>query len=177
MARTALKPISIPEGVTVSFLEGVISFKGKAGTSELILNNLSNLDLSEQSLTFNPSDSSSDALAVTGTMRALSLNSMIGVVSGFEKKLEINGVGYRANLQSNTLELSLGFSHPVKYELPEGVTAELPTNTEITLKSIDKQKLGQAAAEIRAFRPPEPYKGKGVKYLEETIRRKESKKA
>ena len=102
---------------------------------------------------------------------------MKGVSEGFEKKLEINGVGYRAKLQGNSIELSLGFSHPVQHELPDGVSAELPSNTEITLKSMDKQLVGQVAAEIREYRPPEPYKGKGVKYAEETNKRKESKKA
>ena len=110
-------------------------------------------------------------------MRALTKNIILGVSAGFEKKLEINGVGYRAKLSGNKLELSLGFSHPVVYELPEGVTAELPSQTEIVLKSTDKQKIGQAASEIRSFRPPEPYKGKGVKYSDESIKRKESKKA
>ena len=110
-------------------------------------------------------------------MRALVNNLLQGVKTGFEKKLEINGVGYRAKLEENKIALSLGFSHPVIYELPEGVTAELPSQTEITLKSIDKQLIGQVAAEIRKIRPPEPYKGKGVKFAEERIRRKESKKA
>ena len=110
-------------------------------------------------------------------MRALTKNIIDGVSKGFEKKLEINGVGYRAKLSGNKLELSLGFSHPIVYELPEGISAELPSQTEIVLKSTDKQKIGQVAAEIRSFRPPEPYKGKGVKYSDERIRRKESKKA
>ena len=110
-------------------------------------------------------------------MRALTANYMKGVVEGFEKKLEINGVGYRANLEGNSINLSLGFSHPIKHELPEGVTAELPSNTEIILKSMDKQLVGQVAAEIRDYRPPEPYKGKGIKYADERIIRKESKKA
>jgi len=110
-------------------------------------------------------------------MRALTKNIIEGVSVGFEKKLEINGVGYRAKLSGNKLELSLGFSHPVVYELPEAVSAEVPSQTEIVLKSADKQKIGQVAAEIRSFRPPEPYKGKGVRYSNERIRRKESKKA
>ena len=110
-------------------------------------------------------------------MRALAANMIQGVEVGFEKKLEINGVGYRAALEGNTLNLSSGFSHPVKHDLPEGVTADLPSNTEIILKSMDKQLVGQVAAEIREYRPPEPYKGKGVKYSDERIIRKESKKA
>ena len=107
----------------------------------------------------------------------MTANYIKGVVEGFEKKLEINGVGYRANLEGNSINLSLGFSHPIKHELPEGVTAELPSNTEIILKSMDKQLVGQVAAEIRDYRPPEPYKGKGIKYADERIIRKESKKA
>ena len=110
-------------------------------------------------------------------MRALTANCMQGVEVGFEKKLEINGVGYRAALEGSSINLSLGFSHPVKHDLPEGVTAELPSNTEIILRSMDKQLVGQVAAEIRDYRPPEPYKGKGVKYADERIIRKESKKA
>jgi large subunit ribosomal protein L6 len=110
-------------------------------------------------------------------MRALATNMIQGVEVGFEKKLEINGVGYRATLEGNIINLSLGFSHPIKHDLPEGVTADLPSNTEIILKSMDKQLVGQVAAEIRDYRPPEPYKGKGVKYSDERIIRKESKKA
>jgi len=131
----------------------------------------------DDTVSFQPNKSSKESLAITGTMRALATNLMQGVSKGFEKKLEINGVGYRAKLEGNSIELSLGFSHPVKHDLPEGVSAELPSNTEIILKSMDKQLVGQTAAEIRGYRPPEPYKGKGVKYADETIRRKESKKA
>ena len=131
----------------------------------------------ENSISFSPNKDTKESLAITGTMRALTANYMKGVVEGFEKKLEINGVGYRANLEGNSINLSLGFSHPIKHELPEGVTAELPSNTEIILKSMDKQLVGQVAAEIRDYRPPEPYKGKGIKYADERIIRKESKKA
>jgi large subunit ribosomal protein L6 len=109
-------------------------------------------------------------------MRALVNNMVVGVTAGFEKKLQLNGVGYRAKAEGKSVNLTLGFSHPVDYALPEGVTAETPSNTEIVLKSADKQLLGQAAAEIRAFRPPEPYKGKGVRYADEYVRRKEAKK-
>ena len=131
----------------------------------------------ENSISFSPNKDTKESLAITGTMRALTANYMKGVVEGFEKKLEINGVCYRANLEGNSINLSLGFSHPIKHELPEGVTAELPSNTEIILKSMDKQLVGQVAAEIRDYRPPEPYKGKGIKYADERIIRKESKKA
>ena len=131
----------------------------------------------ENSISFSPNKDTKESLAITGTMRALTANYIKGVVEGFEKKLEINGVGYRANLEGNSINLSLGFSHPIKHQLPEGVTAELPSNTEIILTSMDKQLVGQVAAEIRDYRPPEPYKGKGIKYADERIIRKESKKA
>ena len=131
----------------------------------------------ENSISFSPNKDTKESLAITGTMRALTANYIKGVVEGFEKKLEINGVGYRANLEGNSINLSLGFSHPIKHKLPEGVTAELPSNTEIILTSMDKQLVGQVAAEIRDYRPPEPYKGKGIKYADERIIRKESKKA
>ena len=113
---------------------------------------------------------------MTSTMRSLAINMVEGVSQGFEKKLEINGVGYRVKVSGTKLELSLGYSHPVNYDLPEGITAEAPTNTELVLSSINKQLLGDVASEIRSFRPPEPYKGKGVKYSDENIKRKESKK-
>jgi|TARA_B110000263_G_scaffold224271_1_gene214566 large subunit ribosomal protein L6 len=177
MARTAIKPISIPNGVEVSFQDNILSFSGKEGKDTLVLNSLTNVNLEKESLTFNPIKDTKEALEVTGTMRALASNIMIGVRVGFEKKLEINGVGYRANLKDGNLELSLGFSHPVVYKLPEEISLELLSQTELILKSINKQKLGQVAAEIRAFRPPEPYKGKGIKYSDEFIKRKESKKA
>jgi large subunit ribosomal protein L6 len=127
-------------------------------------------------LTFEPKDGSTQANAMSGTIRSLVNNMVIGVVQGFEKKLQLIGVGYRAQAQGNKLNLTLGFSHPVVYELPKGLTAETPSQTEIVLKAADKQLLGQVAAEIRAFRPPEPYKGKGVRYADEQVRRKEAKK-
>ena len=177
MAKTFLKPINIPSEVSLSCEDKSISVKGKLGELELNVHSDVNFSLETESISFSPSNDKPETLALTGTMRALTKNIIEGVDSGYEKKLEINGVGYRAKLSTNKLELSLGFSHPVEYQLPEGVTAELPSQTEIVLKSTDKQKIGQAAAEIRNFRPPEPYKGKGVKYSDEIIRRKESKKA
>ena len=177
MAKTFLKPINIPSEVSLSCEDKSISAKGKLGELELNVHSDVNILLETESISFSPSNDEPETLALTGTMRALTKNIIEGVTSGYEKKLEINGVGYRAKLSNNKLELSLGFSHPVEYQLPEGVTAELPSQTEIVLKSTDKQKIGQAAAEIRNFRPPEPYKGKGVKYSDEIIRRKESKKA
>ena len=177
MARTSLKAIEIPEGVTLENNQGILSFTGKLGNMTLQIHGDVDINQEENSISFSPNKDTKESLAITGTMRALTANYMKGVVEGFEKKLEINGVGYRANLEGNSINLSLGFSHPIKHELPEGVTAELPSNTEIILKSMDKQLVGQVAAEIRDYRPPEPYKGKGIKYADERIIRKESKKA
>ena len=177
MARTSIKPIQIPEGVILSVEAKVLKASGSLGEMYLDVHKDVDLIKEDESVSFKPNKSSKESLAITGTMRALATNLMHGVSKGFEKKLEINGVGYRAKLEGKCLELSLGFSHPVKHDLPEGVSAELPSNTEIILKSMDKQLVGQTAAEIRGYRPPEPYKGKGVKYADETIRRKESKKA
>ena len=177
MARTSLKAIEIPEGVTLENNQGILSFTGKLGNMTLEIHGDVDINQEENSISFSPNKETKESLAITGTMRALAANYMKGVIEGFEKKLEINGVGYRANLEGNSINLSLGFSHPIKHELPEGVTAELPSNTEIILKSMDKQLVGQVAAEIRDYRPPEPYKGKGIKYADERIIRKESKKA
>ena len=177
MARTSLKAIEIPEGVTLENNQGILSFTGKLGNMTLEIHRDVDINQEENSISFSPNKDTKESLAITGTMRALTANYIKGVVEGFEKKLEINGVGYRANLEGNSINLSLGFSHPIKHELPEGVTAELPSNTEIILKSMDKQLVGQVAAEIRDYRPPEPYKGKGIKYADERIIRKESKKA
>ena len=177
MARTSIKPIQIPEGVILSVEAKVLKASGSLGEMSLDVHKDVDLIKEDESVSFKPNKSSKESLAITGTMRALATNLMQGVSKGFEKKLEINGVGYRAKLEGNSIELSLGFSHPVKHDLPEGVSAELPSNTEIILKSMDKQLVGQTAAEIRDYRPPEPYKGKGVKYADEIIKRKESKKA
>ena len=177
MARTSLKALEIPEGVSLENNQGVITFTGKLGNLSLEVHEDVDINKDEGSISFSLNKETKESLAITGTMRALTANCMEGVAIGFEKKLEINGVGYRAALEGNSINLSLGFSHPIKHDLPEGVTAELPSNTEIILKSMDKQLVGQVAAEIRDYRPPEPYKGKGVKYSDERIIRKESKKA
>ena len=177
MARNINRPIQISEGVKAELKGQVLSFSGQKGSMELFVNDQVNVEASEENITFNPKEESKESIALTSTMRALAINKMIGVSKGFEKKLEINGVGYRVKVNGDSLELSLGFSHPVIYKLPEGVSAEAPTNTELVLTSADKQLLGDAASKIRSFRPPEPYKGKGVKYADERIIRKESKKA
>ena len=177
MAKTFLKPINVPKEIAVTCEGNLLSFKGKLG--EITLDIHPDVKILEEKdyLAFSPSNDLASTQAITGTMRALASNFIYGVSVGFEKKLEINGVGYRAKLTGNKIELSLGFSKPINYIIPEGVSAEVTNQTQITLKSINNQLLGQAAAEIRDFRPPEPYKGKGVRYFGEKIKRKESKKA
>ena len=176
MSRVAKSPVSLPSGVNVTLNGQSISVKGSQGTLELEVHNSVEVKQEDNVLTFAARDGGKASDALAGTTRALISNMVTGVSAGFEKKLQLVGVGYRAKATGNTLNLTLGFSHPVDYELPEGVKAETPSQTDIVLKSTDKQLLGQVAAEIRAFRPPEPYKGKGVRYADEHIRRKEAKK-
>lgn len=176
MSRIAKNPVIVPSGVEVKLDGQSISVKGKHGALGLVVNNHVSVVQEDDSLRFAPQGKAKQARALAGTFRSLVNNMVIGVTSGFERKLVLNGVGYRAQSKGKELHLTLGFSHPVVYSLPEGVTAETPSQTEIILKSADKQKLGQAAAEIRRYRPPEPYKGKGVAYSDEIIRRKEAKK-
>ncbi|WNK20543.1 50S ribosomal protein L6 [Halomonas piscis] len=175
MSRIAKYPVTLPAGVEVNIDADQLTAKGGQGTLSMVVHPDVVIHQEEGKLTFAPSESAK-SWAMAGTTRALVQNLVTGVTEGFTKTLEIVGVGYRAQVKGQTLNLSLGFSHPVDYELPEGVTAETPKNTVIVLKSADKQKLGHAAAEIRAFRPPEPYKGKGVRYADEQVRRKEAKK-
>jgi large subunit ribosomal protein L6 len=176
MSRVAKSPVSLPSGVSVTLNGQNISVKGSQGTLELEVHNSVEVKQEDNVLSFAARDGGKASDALAGTTRALINNMVTGVSAGFEKKLQLVGVGYRAKATGSTLNLTLGFSHPVDYELPEGVTAETPSQTDIVLKSTDKQLLGQVAAEIRAFRPPEPYKGKGVRYADEHIRRKEAKK-
>ena len=176
MSRVAKSPVSLPSGVDVTLNGQSISVKGSKGTLELNVHNSVEVKQEDAGLTFSARNKSKEAIALSGTTRALVNNMVTGVSAGFEKKLQLVGVGYRAKATGSTLNLTLGFSHPVDYELPEGVKAETPSQTDIVLKSADKQLLGQVAAEIRAFRAPEPYKGKGVRYADEHIRRKEAKK-
>jgi large subunit ribosomal protein L6 len=176
MSRIGKAPIAIPAGVDVNSREGVVTVKGPKG--ELSLNLVSGIELKQEEGQLSVDiDGNENLGAMSGTTRALINNMVIGVVDGFEKKLSIIGVGYRAKVQGNTLNLQLGFSHDVNYELPEGVTAEAPTQTEIIIRGADKQRVGQAAANIRAFRSPEPYKGKGIRYTDEYVVRKQAKKA
>ena len=177
MARNINRPIKISEGVKAELNGQTLSFSGQKGSMDLVVNEQVNVEASEENIVFNPKKESKESIALASTMRALAINKMIGVSEGVIRKLEINGVGYRVKVNGDSLELSLGFSHPVIYKLPEGVSAEAPSNTELVLSSVDKQLLGDAASKIRSFRPPEPYKGKGVKYADERIIRKESKKA
>jgi large subunit ribosomal protein L6 len=177
MSRVAKKPISIPSGVDVAIDGQMITVKGGKGQMQQEISNLVDVARNDANeLVVSVRDESKDSWVMAGTMRALVNNLVTGVSEGFEKKLQLIGVGYRAQTQGKVLNLSLGFSHPVNYELPEGVTAETPSQTEIVVKGIDKQKVGQVAAEIRAYRPPEPYKGKGVRYADEHVVRKEAKK-
>ncbi|MBA2778245.1 50S ribosomal protein L6 [Billgrantia kenyensis] len=175
MSRVAKYPVKVPAGVDVKLDADQLTVKGGQGTLSMTVHPDVAIAQEEGQLTFNPSESAK-SWAMVGTTRALVQNLVTGVSEGFTKTLEIVGVGYRAQASGQTLNLSLGFSHPVEYSLPEGVSVETPKNTVIVLKSADKQKLGQVAAEIRAFRPPEPYKGKGVRYADEQVRRKEAKK-
>lgn len=171
------KPAAIPSGVEVSQNGQEISVKGSKGQLQMNINSAVAMTVEDGNVSFAPvnaSDKKGDAL--TGTMKSLVNNMMTGVSVGFEKKLTLVGIGYRTKAQGNKLDLSLGFSHPVVHELPEGITAETPSQTEIIIRGIDKQKVGQVAADIRAYRPPEPYKGKGVRYTDEHVVRKEAKK-
>ncbi|GHC37297.1 50S ribosomal protein L6 [Aidingimonas halophila] len=175
MSRIAKYPVKLPSGVEFQLDGDQVTVKGSQGTLGMSVHPDVVVAQEDDKVTFEPS-ARAKSWAMAGTTRALVQNLVTGVSEGFTKSLEINGVGYRAQASGQTLNLTLGFSHPVEYTLPEGVTAETPKNTTIVLKSADKQKLGQVAAEIRAFRPPEPYKGKGIRYGDEQIRRKEAKK-
>lgn len=176
MSRVAKNPVTVPAGVEVKFDGQDMTVKGGKGTLSWGVHEKVEVKQEGTELLFSGRDDGKQAWALAGTTRALVNNMVKGVSVGFEKKLELNGVGYRAKAENKVLNLTLGFSHPVNYELPEGVTAETPSQTEIVLKGADKQKIGQVAAEIRAFRPPEPYKGKGIRYSDEYVRRKEAKK-
>ena len=177
MSRVAKNPIHILDNVDLSINEDIISVKGSKGVLEFDIPQSISLEIKENIINVKYDEADQQSVALAGTTRSLINNMIIGVTNGFEKKLELIGVGYRAKASGKLLELTLGFSHPVKYQLPEEVEVETPSQTEIVLKSHNKQLLGQAAAEIRAFRPPEPYKGKGVRYADEQVKRKEAKKA
>ncbi len=176
MSRVAKNPIAIPSGVEINIADGEIKVKGSKSSLELVLHKSVAVNQEEGSLQVVPVEESRDSWAMAGTFRALINNMVVGVSEGFSKKLQLVGVGYRAQASGNVLNLNLGFSHPVAYQVPEGVTVETPSQTEIIVSGSDKQKVGQVAAVIRSYRPPEPYKGKGVRYADENVVRKEAKK-
>jgi large subunit ribosomal protein L6 len=176
MSRVGKMPIAMPSGAEATITAEQIVVKGPLGSLVQSLNGLVKVDNVNGSLKFEAINDSREANAMSGTIRALVNNMVNGVTKGFEKKLNLVGVGYRAQVQGNVLNLSLGFSHPVAHQMPAGVKCECPTQTEILIKGIDKQRVGQVAAEVRAYRSPEPYKGKGVRYADEVVKLKETKK-
>ncbi len=176
MSRVAKKPVTIPASVDVKINGEAIEVKGAKGVLQTQIHGKVEVQQEDGALKFSARDGSKEANAMAGTMRALVNNMVTGVSEGFEKKLSLVGVGYRAQMQGKDLNLTLGFSHPVNHPIPEGITVELPSQSEVVIKGIDKQAVGQVAAKIRAYRPPEPYKGKGIRYSDEVIVRKEAKK-
>ena len=176
MSRVANNPIPLPSGVEVKLDGQGVAVKGGKGELNMVVHDAVEVSQEEGVLKGAARNGDRDSRALAGTMRAVVANMVTGVSAGFERRLELQGVGYRAQAKGKTLNLQLGFSHPVEYTLPEGVSAETPSQTEIVITGIDKQLVGQVCAEIRAFRPPEPYKGKGVRYQGEYVRRKEAKK-
>lgn len=176
MSRIGKKPVVVPQGVEVSLNGQNIAAKGPKGELVVTLSELVSVVQGDDGLTLSPVDKTQDALSFWGLSRSLVENIVTGVSEGFSRKLELQGVGYRAQMQGSNLKLSLGFSHDVDFPVPEGISVDCPSQTEIIVSGIDKQKVGQVAAEIRSYRPPEPYKGKGVRYEGEYVFRKEGKK-
>lgn len=176
MSRIGKSPVVVPEGVTATVEGQTVTAKGPKGELNFVAHGEVLVKLEDGAVIVNPRDQSKDARSKWGMSRTMIANLMTGVKDGYEKKLQINGVGYRAQMQGSDLKLALGFSHDVVYKVPEGISVACPKPTEVVVSGINKQKVGQAAAEIRSYRPPEPYKGKGVKYADETIFRKEGKK-
>lgn len=176
MSRIANNPVGIPKEVEVTLSGQELNVKGSKGQLSLVIHELVEVSQEKDLLKVKATQSSKKSNALAGTFRSLIDNMVVGVNKGFQKELELQGVGYRAQIQGNKLNLTLGFSHPVQYVIPEGIQIETPSQTQIVVRGIDKQLVGQVAAKIRAFRPPEPYKGKGVRYADEQVRRKEAKK-
>lgn len=174
MSRIAKKPITVPSGIEIKIAGKSVNVKGPKGNLNMDLHET--VSIAQDGSELNLSPTTDAAMAMAGTMRSLVNNMVLGVSEGYEKKLELVGVGYRAQAQGQKLNLSLGFSHPVVYAVPDGISVETPSQTEILVKGADKQKVGQVSADIRAYRPPEPYKGKGVRYSDEYVIRKEAKK-
>jgi large subunit ribosomal protein L6 len=176
MSRVGKMPVAIPAGVDVSIKDDQINVKGTGGTLALARHGLVNVVHQDGKLSFEPANDSREANAMSGTLRQLVNNMVVGVTKGFEKKLNLVGVGYKAQAQGAKLNLTVGYSHPVNKDMPAGITVTTPTPTEVVVKGADRQRVGQVAAEIRAIRPPEPYKGKGIRYADEKIVIKETKK-
>ena len=176
MSRIAKYPVAVPDKVQVTLGNGELTVKGPLGTLKQPIGRQVVVKVENNQVTFAAADETQAANAMSGTLRATVANMVQGVKDGFQKKLTLVGVGYRAQAQGTKLNLSLGFSHPIVYALPDGVKAETPTQTEIVIKGVDRQKVGQVAAEVRAYKPPEPYKGKGVRYADEKVVIKETKK-
>ena len=176
MSRVAKMPIAVPAGAEVAITAAAITVKGPLGSLTQALNGLVKVETNGGTLSFDVVNDSRESNAMSGTLRALVNNMVTGVTKGFEKKLSLVGVGYKAQAAGDKLNLSLGFSHPVVHAMPAGVTVATPTPTEIIIKGIDRQQVGQVAAEVRAYRSPEPYKGKGVRYVDEVVKLKETKK-
>jgi large subunit ribosomal protein L6 len=176
MSRIANAPVEIPAGVEISLSNSEITVKGSKGTLTRAIHPDVSVAQEDSALKTTANINSKQAIALAGTTRALLNNMVVGVTQGFEKKLALVGVGYRAKAQGNKLDLTLGFSHPVQYDVPEGISVATPSQTEIVVSGADKQAVGQVAADIRAYRSPEPYKGKGVRYADEHVARKEAKK-
>ena len=176
MSRVGKMPVAVPDGVTVEVKQDQINVKGKGGALSLAMSTLVKVENKDGKLSFTPIDESREANAMSGTFRQLVNNMVVGVTRGFEKKLSLVGVGYKAAAQGAKLNLQVGYSHPVNLDVPKGLDVKTPTPTEIVVTGFDKQVLGQFAAEIRAIRPPEPYKGKGIRYADEKITIKETKK-
>ncbi len=176
MSRVAKSPIAIPKGVEITLKGQNVAVKGSKGSLALDAHNSVEVKREDDTLVFAPRDRTKGSNAMAGTMRSIINGMVIGVSQGFERKLELRGVGYRAQAQGKVLNLTLGFSHPVQYAVPEGISIETPSQTEVIVKGVDKQQVGQVAAKIRSYRPPEPYKGKGVRYSDEQVILKEAKK-
>lgn len=176
MSRVGKQPVVIPSGVEVKISDNAVGVKGGKGQLNLQLHPFTQAEVVDGSVQVKPVKESQEHWAMCGTMRALINNMVIGVSAGFEKKLQLVGVGYRAQAQGQKLNLALGFSHPVEFSVPQGITVETPSQTEIMIRGVDKQLVGEVAAKIRAYRPPEPYKGKGVRYADERVIMKEAKK-
>ena len=176
MSRIANAPVTLPSGVEATLSDTSIALKGSKGSLNLVLHHLVEVQRNDEILKVSAKDNSREAGAMAGTFRSLIFNMVVGVNEGFQKKLELQGVGYRAKASGKSVNLTVGYSHPIDYKLPEGIIAETPSQTEIVINGVDKQLVGQVAAELREFRRPEPYKGKGIRYSDERVYRKEAKK-